>query len=107
MPPPTSTRWVHSPSSRYQPAISGPCSACRVDSGRPGPRLLLAGIFAEERYAAARAEEPGFRIDAQLVAGVGDVEVAHRELADAIRGTEERLAFLHREAFRLVGEVGA
>ena len=50
---------------------------------------------------------PGLAVDAQLVAGVDDVEVAHGELADAILRREEGLAALHREPFRLVGQVRA
>ena len=53
------------------------------------------------------AEQPRLAVDAQLVARVDDVEVAHRELADAVGGREERLALLHRQALGLVGEVRA
>src|SRR5690349_5255985 len=69
--------------------------------------LFLVGLVAEQRHAAAGAEKAGVGIDAQLVARVDDVEVAHRELPDAIGGREEYLALLHGEAFGLVGEVRA
>src|SRR6185312_17484897 len=55
------------------------------------PFSLFLGVVAQERHAAARAEEAGLGIDAQLVARVGDVEIAHRELPDAVGRTEERL----------------
>src|SRR5688572_23318270 len=65
----------------------------------------------EQRYAAARAriaEQPRLAVDTQLVARIGDVQVAHRELADAVDGREEYFpALLHGQALWLVGEVRA
>ena len=47
------------------------------------------------------------RVDAEFGAGVGDVEVAHGELADAVkRGERGVFDFFHAQAFRLVGQVG-
>src|SRR5262245_44650873 len=71
---------------------------------------LARAVLAEQRHAAAGgvAQQPGLAVDAQLVARVGDVEVAHRELPDAVARREEHfLALLHREALGLVGEVRA
>lgn len=51
-------------------------------------------------------ESAGALVQVELVASVGDVEVAHRQLANAVKRTE-RLIFdpLHGETFRLVGQV--
>ena len=47
------------------------------------------------------------RVDAEFGAGVGDVEVAHGELADAVeRGERGVFDFFHAQAFGLVGQVG-
>src|SRR5690606_30416282 len=51
-------------------------------------------------------ERPGLPVDAELAARVVDVEVAHRELADAVEGSERALGALHRELLRVVREVG-
>jgi hypothetical protein len=49
---------------------------------------------------------PALGVGDQLGAGVGDVEVAHGELADAVARGEGGLALLHGEALGLEGEVG-
>ena len=57
--------------------------------------------------AGALGEQTGTGVDAQLVAGVDDVEVAHGELADAVGRRERRvLDLLHAQALGLVGQVG-
>src|SRR5689334_5221930 len=59
------------------------------------------------RASAGRPQQTGLQIEQKLVAGVGDVEVAHGELADTVLRREHRLALLHGEPLGLVSEVGA
>ena len=60
-------------------------------------RQFMAGTHAQQADAA---------VVGQLVARVGDVEVAHGELADAVSRREDRLAFLHGQPLGVIGEVG-
>ena len=43
----------------------------------------------------------------ELSASVGDVEVTHGELADAVAGAEGGFGFFHAEALGMEGKVGA
>src|SRR5690606_7704401 len=67
----------------------------------------VAAARAEHAEVARRAERAGVAVYAELVARVLDVEVAHRELADAVERAEHRLAALHRQALGVVREVRA
>src|SRR6185436_4143435 len=69
------------------------------------PGLLRVAAQPEHLRARTRAEEAGLRVRDELLARVGDVEVAHRELADAVGRREAQLALFHRQALGLVGEV--
>src|ERR1035437_4816221 len=76
------------------------------------PTLLILGLYGafgkqRHRASACRPQQTGFHVEQQLVACVGDVEVAHGELADSISRRECRFALLHRQPLRLVSEVRA
>ena len=49
---------------------------------------------------------PALGVGDQLGAGVGDVEIAHGELADAVARGEGGFGLLHAEALGMEGEVG-
>src|ERR1017187_1197798 len=70
----------------------------------------LFGLVADQLQqitATAQRQQPGFGVDAQLLARVHDVQVAHGELADAVGGRERRVFHLfHAQAFGFVGEIG-
>ena len=67
--------------------------------------LLLAAIELGHFTAVAQREEAGFGIGEELIAGVGDVEIAHGELADAVARGEGGYGLLHTEALGMEGEV--
>src|ERR1041385_4072568 len=69
--------------------------------------VLVAIRQPRQRRTVCRIEQTGLRIRDELLARIGDVEVAHRELADAVLGGEVGLALLHGEALGLVGEIRA
>src|SRR5271157_1465312 len=54
----------------------------------------------------AERQEPCFSIGKQLCPGVGNVEVAHGELAYAVARGETGFSLLHAEAPGMKGEVG-
>src|SRR4051812_39803222 len=57
------------------------CQSCVLTSGSrtASPLRRFPRIVAQQRHAAAGAEQPRLRINAQLVARIHDVQVAHRE----------------------------
>ena len=55
----------------------------------------------------AIASEELFRVEIELGAGIGDVEIAHGELADAVAGVNAASHLLHAQPLRLIGEIGA
>src|ERR1017187_4345600 len=59
------------------------------------------------RASASRTQQAGFHVEQQLVARVGDVEVAHGELADPILRRKCRFALLHGQPLGLISEVRA
>ena len=70
--------------------------------------LPLLPLQPQHARAIPQRNQPGPGVDAQLGAGIGDVEVAHGELADAVRRRERRVVHLfHGEALGRVGQVGA
>src|SRR5262245_59919713 len=71
--------------------------------------LVLLGRRVEQPHALERRrrKQPAPGVDEPLVAAVRDVQVAHRELADAVLRRELSLAALHGQPLGLVGEVGA
>ena len=90
------------------------CAAARPDAARPGGsrvscrrRWAAAGRVAEGQRVLARRQRPRIPVDPELGAGVLDVEVAHRQLPDAVERSERRVAALHRQPLGLVGEVRA
>src|ERR1700756_1563310 len=54
----------------------------------------------------AEREEAAFGVSEELLPGVGDVEVAHGELSDAVARGEGGFCLLHTEALGMEGEVG-
>jgi hypothetical protein len=60
-----------------------------------------------ERRSLAGREQAGLRICQKLVSRIGDVEIAHRQLSDAVLRRERRLALFHGQAFGLVRQVRA
>ena len=52
------------------------------------------------------AQQTDAAVVGQLVARIGDVEVAHGELADAVGRREDRVAFLYGQPLGVIGEVG-
>ena len=61
-----------------------------------------------QRRAVTHGQQPSFDVNAQLVAGVHDVQIAHGQLADAVSGGERGVFdFFHAQALWLVGQVGA
>ena len=85
------------------------CSKLPVSSGlqgRSGDPPLSARRAVQARQRAAAGQQSHIGVDAELGARVGDVEVAHRELADAVLRREGGRALLHRQPLRVVGQVG-
>ena len=70
--------------------------------------LFLIAVTQLRQYRTfAQRQQAALRVDTQFGAGIGDVEVAHSELADAVeRGERGVFDFFHAQAFRLVGQVG-
>src|SRR5581483_9420906 len=67
---------------------------------------ILVALEPQYRRALAHRYQPRLRIDIQLGAGVGDVEIAHGELADAIGRREGSVLHLfHAQPLRLIGQV--
>src|SRR5579863_29051 len=62
--------------------------------------LLVIALQLRQRGRLTRRQQARLRVDAQFVARIGDVEVAHRQLADAVARRERRSDLLHRQAFR-------
>src|SRR5437762_2114593 len=58
-----------------------------------------------KRRAGEGRQHARLHIREQLRPRVDDIEVAHRQLSDAILRGEHRLPFFHREPFGLVGQV--
>src|SRR4051812_2513392 len=82
------------------------CSRLSPRSMRRGEGPFKPLFVAFELQQAAGAERADAAIDVELAAAVLDVEVAHRQLPDAVEGTEGRVVdLLHAQSFRSVGEV--
>ena len=62
--------------------------------------------FKERHRAGAAADKTGLGVDAELVACIDDVEVAHGQLADTVGSCEHGVALFHCQAFRFVCQVG-
>ena len=60
-----------------------------------------------KRRAEGRREQSGLRVGDQLLARIADVQIAHRQLADAVLRREHGLALFHGQALGLVGEIRA
>src|ERR1039457_7411834 len=69
-------------------------------------RLLLRPAQLWHLVACAEGEETGCAVGNQLLPGVGDVEIAHRELTDAVLRGEGGFGLLHTQALWMEGEVG-
>ena len=69
--------------------------------------LFLIAVTQLRQYRTfAQRQQTAVRVDTQFGAGVGDVEVAHSQLSDAVeRGERCVFDFFHAQAFRLVGQV--
>src|SRR5579883_2944855 len=68
---------------------------------------ILVALEPQNRRALADRDQARVGIDIQLGAGVGDVEVAHGELADAVGRREGCVLHLfHAQPLRLIGQVG-
>ena len=53
----------------------------------------------------AQREEAGFGIGEELFPGVGNIEIAHGELADAVTRRERGISLLHAQALGMEGQV--
>ena len=62
--------------------------------------------FKERHRAGVAADKTGLGVDAELVACIDDVEVAHGQLADTVGSCEHGVALFHCQAFRFVCQVG-
>src|ERR1039458_2690723 len=67
--------------------------------------LLLAAVELGNFAALAEREEAGFGVGEELLPGVGNIEVAHGELPDAVAWGEGGFSLLHAEALGMEGEV--
>src|SRR5262245_56943839 len=67
--------------------------------------LIQARTDLQRRSRSRRPKKPGRRVDHQLLAGMGDIEISHRQLPDAILRRELATALLHCEPFRLVRQI--
>src|ERR1039458_9247561 len=68
--------------------------------------LLLTAVELGHFAPFAEREEAGFGVGEELLPGVGNVEVAHDELPDAVARGEGGFSLLHAEALGMEGEVG-
>src|SRR5690606_36379782 len=101
----TSTSPSTSTSARIPPKKKARRAASPCLAGVP-PASVLAEL--EHVGAVATGQQAAARVDAELGARVGDVQVAHGELANAVQRREGRVFdLLHRQALGRVGEVGA
>ncbi|MSO82073.1 MAG: hypothetical protein EXQ53_02080 [Acidobacteria bacterium] len=88
-------------------------SRCRVRFAAPGLRLVLLDLLGvsfeqvRQRGAGRRRQHPRLDVREQLLARVYDVQVSHRELADAILRRKHRRALLHRQPLGLVSQIRA
>ena len=93
------------------PSPPGPARRRRVQPAARGvgrDRLGAAGLEVSHEVLVTRDELALRGIQLELGAGVGDVEVAHGQLADPVDGAEGRaLGALHRELLGVVAEGGA
>src|SRR5215472_9958809 len=68
--------------------------------------LLPAAVELGHFASYAQREEAGFGVGDELLPGVGDVEIAHGELPDAVARREGGFRLLHAEALGMEGEIG-
>src|SRR5687768_970580 len=92
--------------------VIGRLAAEPAESQEPSAERLFLFLFPrlpEQWHCLIRAwrEEPGPRVDQQLVSRIDDVEIAHRQLTDPVLRREQRLPLFHRQPLGLVGEVRA
>src|SRR5690242_15894287 len=82
--------------------------AARAGRADRRDRQRATGLELAEQPWRALADQAVRGVELELLARVGDVEVAHGELADAVERAEGgALGPLHAQALRLVGEVRA
>src|SRR5687767_8171319 len=70
-----------------------------------GPLLLLVCAGQKRYRGVARSKESSLEIEKEFFSRIADIQIAHRQLADAVVRGKGGRAFLHRQAFRLVGQV--
>src|SRR3954453_3533201 len=82
--------------------------ALRCVRGTKRERSTLVAIQLRDVRALLGGQQAGLGVEIELGAAIGDVEIAHGELADAIPRRERRiLDLLHAQPLRPIGQVGA